>query len=256
MASMLTADCLAEMPGIGHGFFMRTGGVSSGIYASLNCGLGSKDDPGLVSQNRGRITAALGVPEAPIITPHQVHSATAVVAASPWSRESMPKADAIVTATRGLVIGVLSADCAPILFADPVARIIGAAHAGWRGALSGILEATVVAMEQAGARRSRINAVVGPCINQSAYEVGPEFVEKFTSASSDYARYFTKPPGAKPHFDLPGFVASRLSELALDTVELQSACTYRNDDKFFSYRRATHRREDDYGRQISAIVLA
>lgn len=257
MTQRITADCLADIPGLAHGFFTREGGVSAGIYSTLNCGLGSRDDPALVTQNRFRIAAALGQPGATVITPNQVHSAVAVIADAPWPRDALPKADAIVTAKPGLVIGVLTADCAPVIFADPVARIVAVAHAGWRGALSGILEATVAAMASIGARRSRIRAVLGPCINQAAYEVGPEFEAAFTSASLDNARYFKRLVAeGRPHFDLPGFVGNKLAALELDTVELHSGCTYANPDHFFSYRRSTHLKEPDYGRQISAIVVA
>ena len=253
----ITADCLAEARGIRHGFFTRNGGVSGGSYASLNCGLGSKDDATLVAANRVLITRHLGQPAAAIITPHQVHSATAVVADRPWPPDQIPKADAIVTRTPGLVIGVLAADCTPVLFADPEARIVGAAHAGWKGALGGILEATVTAMQRLGARPSRIAAAVGPCINQAAYEVGPEFEARFLAADAGHARYFRRADaGSRPHFDLPGFVAGRLALLELATIEHCAVCTYANDSQFYSYRRSTHRHEPDYGRQISAIVVA
>ncbi len=256
MTEKITADCLAELPGISHGFFTRAGGVSDGLYASLNCGLGSRDDATLVSENRSRIAAALGAAPGSVITPHQVHSATAVIAERPWTRETMPKADAIVTRTRGLVIGILTADCAPVLLADPEAGVVAAAHAGWRGALGGVLAETVATMERLGARRGRIRAVVGPCINQPAYEVGPDFESTFVTAAAEHARFFERPhASSRPHFDLPRFVAETLAALELDTVEMQSLCTYEDESRFFSYRRATHRQEPDYGRQISAIVV-
>ena len=190
MSEPITADCLAEIDGIRHGFFTRGGGVSTGIYGSLNCGLGSKDDAALVSQNRERIAAGLGKPGAAVITPFQIHSSAAVIAERAWTRATMPKADAIVTRTPGLVIGVLTADCTPVLFADAEAKVVGAAHAGWRGALSGILASTVAAMERIGARRSRIIAAVGPCITQPAYEVGAEFEAQFVAASPENAKFF------------------------------------------------------------------
>jgi YfiH family protein len=256
MPKPITADCFAEIDGIAHGFFTRAGGVSDGIYASLNCGTGSKDDRARVLENRGRVSAALGVSGNPLLTCHQIHSAEAIVVTKAWQMGENPKADGMVTTMPGLVLGALAADCAPVLFADPEARVIGAAHAGWKGALTGILEATVKTMESVGARRDRIRAALGPCIGPDAYEVGPEFEARFLDVDADYARFFRRPSeGARPYFDLPGFVLDRLAGLGLDTVENCTRCTYSNEADLFSYRRATHRREADYGRQVSAIVL-
>jgi YfiH family protein len=239
-----------------HGFFTRAGGVSEGLYASLNCGVGSRDAPGRVAENRARALAALGAGPERLAAPFQVHSSTAVVAETPWRRSEAPRVDGVVTATRGLAIGVLTADCAPVLFCDPGAGVIGAAHAGWRGALSGIVEATVASMEGLGARRDRILAAIGPCIGRDAYEVGEDFRTEFLAAGADNDRFFSRPQGdARPHFDLAGFVASRLAAAGIGSVENLALCTYSGEPQFFSYRRATHRRESDYGRQISAIVL-
>lgn len=256
MPKPITADCLAEAAGIAHGFFTREGGVSEGIYASLNCGNGSKDERDSVLANRQRVVATLGAGEVPLLTCHQVHSADALVVDAPWQSGQNPKADALVTSTAGVVIGALAADCAPVLFADPEARIVGAAHAGWKGALSGILEATIAAMESGGARRHRIRAALGPCIGPAAYEVGPEFEARFLDVDRENARFFRRERvESRPHFDLPGYVLHRLARAGLDTVENCTECTYSHPERHFSYRRATHRGEPDYGRQVSAIVL-
>ena len=257
MTEPLTASCLAALPGVRHGFFTRRGGVSAGIYASLNCGHGSQDERAAVSENRRRVASALGQGEGGhVLTLHQVHSATAVVVDRPIPREALPKADALVTRTPGLVVGALAADCTPVLLADGEAKVVAAAHAGWRGALTGVLEATIAAMEGLGAARARIVAAVGPCISQPAYEVGPEFEAQFLAADPTNARWFQRArPDARPHFDLPGFVAGRLAAAGLAAVERRSPCTFANEAQFFSYRRTTKAREPDYGRQISAIVL-
>lgn len=253
---IIRADCLAGIGGISHGFFTRQGGVSAGLYGALNCGLGSRDDPDLVRQNRSRVARTLGARRDAVMTLYQVHSATALVVDRPFEAGKVPRADALVTRTPGLVVGALAADCTPVLFADPGARVIAAAHAGWRGALGGILESTIEAMTGLGAVRSRIRAAIGPCINQSAYEVGPEFEAEFLSADSGNARFFARPSaGARPRFDLPGYVGHRLLQAGLDVVERRSPCSCDNESLFFSYRRATLRKEPDYGRQISAIVL-
>ena len=249
------ADQLAALPGIAHGFFTRHGGVSQGGYASLNCGLGSKDDPAAVAENRARVARFLSAES--LVTAHQVHSATAVVVASPWSAQERPRADAMVTATPRLALGVLTADCAPVLFADAQAGVIGAAHAGWRGALGGVLEATLAAMEQLGAKRARIAAALGPCITQPAYEVGPEFEREFLAADPDSGQFFARPvgkPDARPHFDLPGYVLYRLVRAGL-AGGTRPPCTFAGREDFFSYRRSRAANEADYGRQISAIVL-
>jgi YfiH family protein len=257
MLSPIQADSLSIISGIRHGFFTRQGGISSGLYKTLNCGAGSKDDPVAVIENRSRVAQHLGGFSDDVQTIYQIHSATAHVVDQLVPRDSLPKADALVTRTRGLVIGILTADCAPVLFADEEAKVVGAAHAGWRGALGGVLEATVTAMEGLGAQRSRIFAALGPTIGPNSYEVGPEFVADFQAADAENARFFTIPRGKKtPHFDLPSFVLDRLGRLGLRHIERQSPCTYENESMFFSFRRATHRKEPDYGRQISAIVVA
>lgn len=257
MLSPLEADSLSILPGIRHGFFTRQGGTSRGIYASLNCGAGSKDNAVSVIENRSRVAQHLGSFGDDVQTIYQTHSAEAHVVDRLVPRDELPKGDALVTKTRGLVIGILTADCAPVLFADADAGVVGAAHAGWRGALGGILEATVAAMEGIGADRSRIFAALGPSIGPKSYEVGPEFVAAFEAADAGNARFFTIPKGRKtPHFDLPGYVMHRIGRLGLRRSEQQSPCTYENESMFYSFRRATHRNEPDYGRQISAIVVA
>ncbi len=254
---IVRAACLSDLSGIRHGFFTREGGVSAGLYGSLNCGLGSQDDPHLVRENRARVARALGAERPEVMTLYQVHSSTALVVDGPFTSSQLPRADALVTRTPGLVIGALAADCTPVLFAEPQAGVVAAAHSGWRGALGGILEATIEAMIGVGARRDRIRAAIGPCISQDAYEVGPEFEAEFLKPDSANARFFARPSAdARARFDLPGYVEHRLTRAGLDFVERQSQCSYQNESKFFSFRRATHRKEPDYGRQISAIVLA
>lgn len=256
MLSPLQADSLSILPGIRHGFFTRQGGVSRGLYASLNCGPGSKDDPVSVAENRSRVAQHLGCFSDDVQTVYQIHSATVLSVDRLTPRDELAKGDGVVTRTRGLAIGVLTADCAPVLFADPEAGVVGAAHAGWRGAIGGVLEATVAAMESLGAQRSQIFAALGPAIGPKSYEVGPEFVAAFEAAGADTARFFTIPKGrSTPHFDLPGFVMDRLGRLGLRHIEQQSPCTYENESMFFSFRRTTHRNQADYGRQISAIVV-
>ncbi len=257
MATPITAASLSNLDGIRHGFFGREGGVSEGIYASLNCGHGSNDAREAVTENRRRVAVALGQSAAErVLTLYQVHSASALVVDRAFPREELPKADALVTRTRGLVLGALAADCTPVLFADPIAKVVAAAHAGWRGALTGVLEATVAAMEGQGAARERIRAAIGPTINQAAYEVGPEFEAQFVALDPSNARFFAQPrPGARAHFDLPGFVESRLTTAGIGVVERQSHCTFGSPERYFSYRRTTKAGEPDYGRQISAIVL-
>ena len=256
MTSSIEADCLAEIRGLAHGFFTREGGVSGGLYASLNCGLGSKDARDLVLENRARVARRLGAEGERLLTCHQWHSADAIVVTEPWAPGALPKADAMVTRVPGIALGALAADCAPILFSDAETRVIGAAHAGWKGALGGVIEATVAAMEGIGARRGRIRAALGPCIGADAYEVGPEFEATFLASDPAHARFFSRSgPQARPYFDLPGFVLDRLARLGIETVESCHMCTYEHDAAFFSYRRTTHRKEPDYGRQISAIML-
>ena len=257
MLNPLHAACLTGLSGIRHGFFTREGGLSRGIYAGLNCGFGSHDDPALVAENRARVARHLGSINPGVLTLHQIHSATARVVETDIARADLPRADGVVTRTRGLVIGTLAADCAPVLFADPVAQVIGAAHAGWRGAVGGILEATVAAMEALGAQRAQIHAAVGPCISQANYEVGPEFEAGLVARDCANRAYFSHAGGAShAHFDLPAFVAARLRAAGIAHGERQTPCTYANESLFFSFRRTTHRKEADYGRQISAIVLS
>ena len=241
--------------GIAHGFFGRRGGVSKGIFASLNCGPGSGDDRADVIENRKRVSDALS-PSASLLTLYQIHSGNAVTVTAPWNIGEGPQADAMATNVPGLALGILTADCAPVLFADAEAKVIGAAHAGWKGAISGVTDSTVGAMEALGAKRNRIAAVVGPCISQTNYEVGPEFRERFLDSDSSFARFLI-PSGKLDHFrfDLEGFVAWRLDAAGLANVERLTACTYAGEGDFFSFRRATHRGEKDYGRQVSAIVL-
>ena len=253
---MIQAPSLAALPGIRHAFFTREGGVSDGIYASLNGGLGSKDAPEKVAENRDRMAAALRVAPSRFLTCYQIHSPNVAVAQAPWTRETTPEADAIVTRAPGLAVGVLTADCGPLLFADGEAGVVGAAHSGWKGALGGVLEATIAAMETLGARRARIRAALGPLIRQPNYEVGPEFVARFNAADPGNARYFV--PSQKPGhamFDLPGYVAARLERAGIGAFEDLRLCTYADPARFFSYRRTTHRAEPDYGRQVNAIAI-
>ncbi len=240
--------------GIAHGFFTRHGGVSTGLYRGLNVGIGSSDERSLVEENRRRAAVHLGASPARLVNPWQVHSPDAVIVSAPFHGER-PKADGIVTSTPGLAIAVVTADCGPILFCDPKARVIGAAHAGWKGAIGGVLENTITAMETLGAERSNIIAVLGPSISQPNYEVGPEFVAAFAAASKDNGRWFA-PSTRAGHamFDLWGYTLSRL-EAAGVTASCVNRCTYAEEDSFYSYRRTTHRNEPDYGRQISAIML-
>jgi YfiH family protein len=256
MLQPIQSEALARHDRIAHGFFGRQGGVSEGIYAALNCGLGSKDARDVIAENRRLVAEHLGANPDHLLTAHQHHSADAIIVSEPWTFETMPKADALVTATRGIAVGALAADCAPVLFADADAGIVAAAHAGWKGALGGVLEAAVATMEKIGARRSHIVAALGPCIGPDAYEVGPEFEAKFMAQSPENQRFFRRSStAARPYFDLPAFVLARLGAMQIAKVESCTRCTYSYPDDFFSYRRTTHRSEPDYGRQISAIVL-
>lgn len=257
MPRRIEAPALNALAGIRHGFFTRQGGVSRGLYSELNCGLGSQDAREAVMENRRRVAAALGKAAQPVVTLYQTHSATARIVTGPQDPANLPRADAVVTATPGVVVGVLAADCCPVLFADPTSKVVAAAHAGWRGAVSGILEATISAMEDAGARRERIVAAIGPCIGVANYEVGPEFEAEVCALAPDNARFFTRPAtGGRAHFDLSAYVLGRLAALQLAACESATECTYANESRFFSYRRSCHRNEPDYGRQISAIVVA
>lgn len=253
---MLQASSLATVSRIRHAFFTRSGGVSEGVYASLNGGVGSSDAPDKVAENRARMAAALGVSADRLLTPYQIHSPDVVVADEPWSRDNRPRADAVVTRLPRLAIGVSTADCGPLLFADSEAGVIGAAHAGWRGALTGVIEATVAAMERLGADRSNIAAALGPTIRQQNYEVGPEFVERFLAVDRSNARYF-KPSDRAGHamFDLAGYIAERVQRAGIKQFEDLGLCTYAEPDRFFSYRRTTRSGEPDYGRHINAIAL-
>jgi YfiH family protein len=254
---MLQALSLSKLAHIRHGFFTRSGGVSHGVYASLNGGVGSNDAPDKVTENRARMAAALGVPPDRLLTAYQIHSPDVAVADKPWTRENRPRADAIVTRTPRLAIAISTADCGPLLLADAEARVIGAAHAGWRGALTGVIEAAIAAMEKLGAERSRIAAALGPTIRQPNYEVGPEFVERFLAADADNARFFA-PSDRAGHakFDLTGYIADRLQRAGIVNFEDLGLCTYAEPERFFSYRRTTRLGEPDYGRHINAIALA
>ena len=247
----ITADALAPLR---HGFFTRKGGASSGIFEGLNCGFGSTDQSDVVEINRARAAHALDSASARLVGIHQIHSADVVAVEEPHPRP-WPKADAVVTATPDLVLSVLTADCAPVLFADSTAGVIGAAHAGWRGALAGILEATLDRMETLGATRGAISAVIGPTISQRAYEVGPEFLDTFLADDPGNARFFANGTGDRCHFDLPAFALHRLRSAGIGHAEWSRHCTYTDADRFFSYRRSVHNNEADYGRLISLIRL-
>jgi hypothetical protein len=251
---MLQADNLKSISGVAHGFFTRQGGISTGIFASLNCGPGSGDERAHVLENRKRVIAALDA--ASIVSLYQIHSAKAVTVTAEWMIGEGPQADAMATNVPGIAIGILTADCAPVLLADAKAKVIGAAHAGWKGALGGVIESVLTEMEKLGADRRRIAAAVGPCISQTNYEVGDEFLDAFKSADSTNTRFFV-PSDRAGHlrFDLEGYVVHRLRNAGAQDIRALQACTYARESEFFSYRRATHRGEKDYGRQISAIVL-
>ena len=247
----ITAGTLAGVP---HGFFGRAGGVSTGVAAGLNCGLGSGDDPALVAENRRRATEAI-LPGGRLVGLYQVHGADAVTAIEPWEDSLRPEADAIATAQPGLVIGVVTADCAPILLADREAGVVGAAHAGWKGALAGATDAVIVAMEGLGARRERIGAAIGPTIARASFEVGPDLIAAFTDADPENARFVTEGARGGSYFDLEAYVAHRLAVAGIGRVAALGRDTYANADRFYSYRRATHRSEPTYGRQLSLIAV-
>ena len=252
---MVKAETLA-LPGIHHAFFTRQGGVSCGCYESLNGGTGSHDSPARVAENRLRMATSLGTAAERLLTVYQTHSAHVVTAETPWPAAARPRADALVTRVPALAIGVTTADCGPVLLADPQARVIGAAHAGWRGALSGVLEATVAAMVRLGATPANMRAALGPLIRQTNYEVGPDLIERF-AAEDPSSKPFFAPGSRRGHaqFDLAGYIAARLKRAGVDRIEDLGRCTYADAALFFSYRRATHRAEADYGRHVSAIVL-
>jgi len=252
---MVKAETLA-LPGISHAFFTREGGISSGCYASLNGGIGSRDSAADVAENRARMATALGVEPRRLLTAYQIHSPHVVVAEAPWTPETRPRADGIVTRTPHLAIGVSTADCGPVLLADSQARVVGAAHAGWRGALAGIVEATVEAMQRLGAARERIRAALGPMIRRRNYEVGPDLIARFNAEDPASRDFFVAAPRAgHALFDLGGYIGARLRGAGVRHVEDIGLCTYADPVRFFSYRRAIHRAEEDYGRHVNAIAL-
>jgi len=243
-------------PGVAHGFFTRRGGVSEGVYASLNGGVGSRDDPAAVRENRARMAHALGIEPGRLLVPYQVHSPDAIAVTAPWPHDERPRCDGIVTATRRLGLGVTGADCGILLFSAPKAGVIGAAHAGWRGALAGVIEATIAAMERLGARARDISVALGPTIAQGSYEVGPEFVAAFDKAAPDAMDFFAAGDKAERwKFDLPGFIGSRVARCGVADFTDLRLDTYSDEARFFSYRRTTHRAEPDYGRLVAAIAL-
>jgi YfiH family protein len=248
---VIRAEALAGVP---HGFLGRRGGVSVGELAGLNVGYGSSDDRSAIDENR-RLAIAAVLPRAELATVHQVHSADVVYVERPWPQGERPRADAMVTDRPDLILGILTADCAPVLFADAEAGVIGAAHAGWRGALAGVTDSTIAAMEQLGARRDHIRTAVGPCIGPASYEVDEAFRDRFTEDDPANSRFFIPGPSSKPHFDLSSYVEQRLHSAGIAEVEMLRFDTYADPDRFYSYRRATHRGEADYGRQVSLIAL-
>ena len=253
---MVEAEALSRIPEIRHGFFERNGGASKGLYASLNCGLGSDDNKELVLQNRSQVASRLNLTAEQLTNVHQYHSPDIVTVSEPWDVADAPKADGMVTNVSNIGLGILTADCAPVLFADQKAGVIGAAHAGWRGAVAGVTDNIITAMENLGADRSSITAVIGPTISRTAYEVGPEFFATFIEQDESHTQFFIPSTRDDHHmFDLPGYVIQRLQRANLASVSWVEMCTYAQEDKFFSYRRATHNKEKDYGRQISVITL-
>jgi YfiH family protein len=252
---IVTTESLSRLPGIGHGFLTRRGGVSDGIYDSLNCGLGTEDARARVMENRARAVHAAGLRAEPLNTAYQVHGKNVLVVETPLDQENRPQADGLVTRTPGINLGILTADCGPLLFADAEAKVVGACHAGWKGAVGGIIEATVDAMEGLGARRTSIVAVLGPCIGRESYEVGTEFPTPFIDQDPANARFFTANACRKFQFDLAGYIAARLAHLGLAEVIVTGHDTCALEDDFFSYRRKTKRGEPDYGRQVSVIGL-
>ena len=249
------SSLISAVPHLRHAFFSREGGVSKGIYESLNGGIGSNDNPADVIENRRRMAEHLGVGPAQFLTVFQIHSPDVAVATAPWETETRPRADAMVTNVPGLALGVTAADCGPILFVDPDKRVIGAAHSGWKGAIGGVLENTIAAMESLGASRGSIIAAIGPLIRQQSYEVGAEFVARFSEGARDNARFFV-PSNRADHamFDLAGYIRMRLENAGILMIDDVGVDTY-TDERFFSYRRTTHRKDPDYGRNIHAIVL-
>jgi YfiH family protein len=254
---MIEAQELKSARSIRHGFFTRQGGHSEGLFASLNCGFGSGDDKPTVARNRAEVGEQLGIEGDKLLTAWQWHSADVIVADAPWDALKPPKGDAIVTTKPGLAIAVLTADCAPILFADAERGVVGVAHAGWKGALAGISDATIAVMEENGARRESMTAIIGPTISRDVYEVGPDFADQFIAEASDNADFFAPSTRSRHQmFDLPGYLRRRIARQGIGQVIDMALCTYSDEDRFYSYRRATHRQEKEYGRQISAIVLS
>ncbi len=251
----MTLDIIQHplLAGTQHGFFGRSGGASSGVYSGLNCGFGSSDQREIVQINRTRVAAALDLGVDQLVGVHQVHSADAVAVNAPHAQT--PKADAMVTSTKGIALGILTADCQPVLFADKKAGVIGAAHAGWKGALYGVLDATVAQMESLGAARADIVAVIGPSISQANYEVGPEFRDNFVAADPDHAKFFVAGKDDRFHFDLPAFGQHRLTQIGVGSAAWTGHCTYADAKRFFSYRRSVHLKQADYGRLIATIRL-
>ena len=253
---MIDVDVIRShaLGGIAHGFLGRRGGVSTGDVAGLNAGLGSGDDPSQVLENR-RLAAEAVLPGASLVGVYQVHGANCVTVTGPWGHDARPEADALVTDRPGILLSVVTADCAPVLLADSDAGVVGAAHAGWRGAVSGVTEATIAAMLKLGARIERIAAAVGPCIAQKNYEVDQAFAENLLRDDSANERFFAEGPGGKPHFDLEAYVVARLAAAGVRTIEALGLDTYSDEARFYSFRRSTHRGEPAYGRQISMIGL-
>lgn len=246
----------AALDGVSHGFFTRKGGVSKGVYATLNGGVGSQDDSSAVAENRARMAQFLGVAPQNLLVPYQIHSADALAVAAPWPTDARPRCDGLVTKTPGLALGVTGADCGVLLLADKQAGVIGAAHAGWKGALTGMVEALVAAMEILGARRKNISGALGPTIGPQSYEVGPEFYQRFIEQDPDHARFFKPSAQAGRHmFDLPGLIESRAERTNIGRFENLRLDTYADETRFFSYRRTTHRNEPDYGRLVAGIAL-
>jgi YfiH family protein len=252
----IEAPLLTTAKNVRHAFFTREGGVSGGLYQSLNCGFGSDDEPANVTENRRRVCGALDVQAPALVTPYQVHGTHVAVVEQPWSRDAAPKADGLATCVPGIALGILTADCAPVLFADRDAGVIGACHAGWRGALDGIIDATLAAMTGLGARRPHIYAAIGPCIAQTSYQVGPEFRDRFLAADDANDKFFKADDEERYRFDLPGFVSERLNRAGIANASWVGLDTCTDDRRLFSYRRSTHKGDADFGRGLSAIVLA
>jgi len=254
----LSSPLLSDINAIHHGFFSRLGGVSTGLYRELNCGLGSNDDQKNIAENRRRVAAHLNVVPENFLNMYQIHSANVAVVEETWPTSKAPQVDAMVTSKTGIALSILTADCAPILFCDPENKVIAASHAGWKGALSGIIEQTIETMEKLGANRDKVRAAIGPCISQKNYEVGPEFKELFCTQNKLFINFFSPAPDQNSDrffFDLPGFVTSKLHQNGVNFINQLSICTYENYGKYFSFRKSTHLIEPDYGRNVSAIVL-